>query len=212
MPLEESQACAASIAKEKEPGEDEYLITRNDVDERITYVNTRLVDVTGYAREDLIGASPTIESIAFETNLLALNSSVEAARAGAGGRGFAVVANEVRALAQRTSSSAKEIHELISVALSKIEIGARHVITGGQVIYKLAATVDGLGVGEIAEATREQGNGVDQLERVIRQLDEVAQHIAIMAEQSAASTQAMVEQNLELEIVMATFRLSHTEM
>jgi methyl-accepting chemotaxis protein len=101
----------------------------------------------------------------------------------------------VRALAQRTSSSAKEIHELISVALSQIEMGSRQAITSGQLVEKLASTVDGLGVivGEIAEAIREQGTGVDQLERVIRQLDEVTQHIATMAEQSAESTQTLVE-------------------
>jgi aerotaxis receptor len=175
-------------------------------------VNT-MRDLTGHAKS-VANVSTTIESIAFQTNLLALNASVEAARAGSEGRGFAVVANEVRALAQRSSAAAKEIHGLINTTLSQIENGAREVYISGQVIDKLVATVDGLGaiVAEIATSTKAQGTGVDQLGGAMSQLDAMTQHIAAMVEETAAASQTLADLNGELRTAMATFRLSDNEI
>jgi aerotaxis receptor len=159
------------------------------------------------------GVSSTIEAIAFQTNILALNASVEAARAGSEGRGFAVVASEVRALALRSSGAAKEISVLIAAALDQIEIGARQVFTSGQVIDRLVAAVDEVGaiVATIAQATREQSAGVEQVGTVVAQLDDMTQRTAAMVEQAAAAAHALLEQTRDLEIAMATFRLTRAE-
>ena len=169
-------------------------------------------DLTAHAKS-VANVSATIESIAFQTNLLALNASVEAARAGAEGRGFAVVASEVRALAQRSAGAAKEIHGLVSATLNQIDIGARQVYTSGQVIDKLAATVDGLGgiVAGIAAATRSQGGGVNQLSDAMAQLDGMTQHIVAMGEQTAAAAQSLTDLNGKLTVAMAAFRLTDAE-
>jgi aerotaxis receptor len=174
---------------------------------------TTMRDLTTRAKS-VASVSATIESIAFQTNLLALNASVEAARAGTEGRGFAVVASEVRALAQRSSGAAKEIHELINATLGQIENGAREVYTSGQVIDKLASTVDGLGniVAGIAASTQAQSTGVDQLGGAMSQLDAMTQHIVAMGEQTAAASQMLADLNAQLAIAMAAFRLTDSEI
>jgi methyl-accepting chemotaxis protein len=158
-------------------------------------------ELTERARS-VAGVSSTIEAIAFQTSILALNASVEAARAGTEGRGFAVVANEVRALAMRSSGAAKEISELIAAALDQIEIGARQVFTSGQVIDKLVAAVDEVGaiVATIAQAAREQSAGVEQVGTVVAQLDDMTQLTAAMVEQAAAAAHALLEQTRDLEL------------
>lgn len=172
-----------------------------------------MLELTGNAKS-VASVSATIESIAFQTNLLALNASVEAARAGAEGRGFAVVANEVRALAQRSSIAAKEIHSLINTTLVQIDNGAQEVYKSGQVIDKLASTVDGLGkiVSEIAVSTREQSSSVDQLGSAMSELDAMTQHIVAMVEQTAAASQTLAELNGNLGVAMAAFRLTDAEL
>ncbi len=141
-----------------------------------------------------------IDGIAFQTNILALNAAVEAARAGDEGRGFAVVAGEVRALAQRSATAAKEIKALIEESVSAIQEGADTATTARNTVSR---TVDAIGqvntiMNEIATASAEQGNGIDQVNIAISQMDQVTQQNAALVEQASASTAAMAEQAARL--------------
>ena len=132
-----------------------------------------------------------IDEIAFQTNILALNAAVEAARAGEAGKGFAVVADEVRSLAQRSAAAAKATAHKIEVAISSTRKGSQCTTRVGesleQITGKVVAT-DSL-VGEIATASREQAQGVEQINHAIRQMERVSQDNAANAEETAASAE-----------------------
>jgi methyl-accepting chemotaxis protein len=139
---------------------------------------------------DIIGV---IQDIAFQTNLLALNAAVEAARAGEQGRGFAVVAQEVRALAGRSATAAKEIEGLISDSVRRVDGGAQLVQRAGETmgdIVQSIARVTTL-VGEIAALSREQSTGIGAVSRAISQMDQVTQQNAALVEEAAAAAERM---------------------
>jgi aerotaxis receptor len=139
---------------------------------------------------DIIGV---IESIAFQTNILALNAAVEAARAGEQGRGFAVVAAEVRALAQRSGTAAKEIRALIAQSSEQIAEGSLQMGTAGHTIDSVVEAVNQMGVliEQISSATREQATGIAQVNEAVSQLDDVTQQNAALVEESAASAEGL---------------------
>ncbi|KWR89170.1 methyl-accepting chemotaxis protein [Cupriavidus sp. IDO] len=150
-----------------------------------------------------------IEGIAFQTNILALNAAVEAARAGEQGRGFAVVASEVRGLAQRSSSAAKEIKELIEASGRQVQDGSVLAGEAGQTmtaVTQAVARVTAI-VGEIATASLEQSRGIEQVNQAIVQIDEVTQHNASLVNEAAAASRALEEQGRVLTEVVAFFRL-----
>ncbi|AJX32502.1 methyl-accepting chemotaxis protein [Burkholderia oklahomensis] len=150
-----------------------------------------------------------IEGIAFQTNILALNAAVEAARAGEEGRGFAVVAGEVRSLAQRSSSAAKEIKELIDTSVERVRTGSTLVDEAGRTMSEVIGAVRRVTdiMGEIAAASEEQSSGIDQVSRAVSQMDEVTQQNAALVEEAAAAAQSLDEQAARLRTTVSVFRV-----
>ncbi|SAL07009.1 methyl-accepting chemotaxis protein [Caballeronia arationis] len=165
----------------------------------ISSSSSKIADITGI-----------IEGIAFQTNILALNAAVEAARAGEEGRGFAVVASEVRSLAQRSSTAAKEIKELINVSVETIADGSALASTAGSTmadVLQAVARVSDI-MGEIAAASGEQSRGIEQVNVAIAQMDQVTQQNAALVEEAAAASQSLDEQGRRLTQAVAFFKLT----
>ncbi|MFM0173799.1 methyl-accepting chemotaxis protein [Paraburkholderia sediminicola] len=159
---------------------------------------------------DIIGV---IEGIAFQTNILALNAAVEAARAGEQGRGFAVVAGEVRSLAQRSGTAAKEIKQLISASVERVHNGSTLVQQAGTTMGEILQAVQRVTdiMGEIAAASEEQSSGISQVGRAVTQMDEVTQQNAALVEQAAAAAASLQDQAGRLRDTVSAFRVNGAE-
>jgi methyl-accepting chemotaxis protein len=151
-----------------------------------------------------------IDGIAFQTNILALNAAVEAARAGEQGRGFAVVAQEVRLLAGRSATAAKEIKTLINASIEQVVVGNRVAAEAGSTIRTIVGNANKIAalMGDISTATREQSAGVGQVGAAVNELDQTTQQNATLVEQTAAAAQALSEQAHSLAEEFCFFKIA----
>ncbi|MFS2002417.1 methyl-accepting chemotaxis protein [Duganella sp. CT11-25] len=149
-----------------------------------------------------------IDGIAFQTNILALNAAVEAARAGEQGRGFAVVATEVRNLAQRSSTAAREVKALIDESVAKIHAGTQLVEHAGATMQDIVHSVKQVSgmVGAITTASDEQRQGIEEVNRAISQMDQVTQQNAALVEQAAGAVGTLQDQAAHLNHSVSVFK------
>ena len=177
----------------------------NDVVSSMTRINADAQRI-----REIIGV---IDGIAFQTNILALNAAVEAARAGEQGRGFAVVAQEVRALAGRSASSAREIRTLISASVEQVEAGTHKVNSASEAMTRVVSSVNEVLrlVSEMAQAGSDQARGVAEVNGAVSGMDRDTQQNAAMVEQAAAATLSLQRQAEGLMRSLAVFRLERAE-
>ena len=176
-------------------------------------VTTRAVEAMGEINKSskkIADIITVIDEIAFQTNLLALNAAVEAARAGEHGRGFAVVAAEVRNLAQRSATAAKEIKGLINESIQRVTDGSELVNQSGKTLGEIVTSVKRVTdiIAEITAASQEQASGIDQVNKAIMQMDETTQQNAALVEETTSASQSMKDQAKELMRQVEVFKTS----
>jgi methyl-accepting chemotaxis protein len=188
------------VAKTKQGAEQSGTVVRNAV--------SAMGQIEQSSREisNIIGV---IDDIAFQTNLLALNAGVEAARAGEAGKGFAVVAQEVRELAQRSASAAKEIKALITSSSQLVKNGVDLVGQTGKALEEIVVQVSDINTNVVAivEATKEQAIGLKEINQAVNSLDQATQKNAAMVEESTAASHKLASEAEELRILLAGFRI-----
>lgn len=163
--------------------------------EAVAQVVGNMDAISGSAKR-IVDIITVMDGIAFQTNILALNAAVEAARAGDHGRGFAVVAAEVRALAQRSTTAAKEIKNLIGDSVSRIETGSKLVSEASATMGKIVSTNQDVRdiVRDISQASHEQSRGIEEVKGAIDEMDRVTEQNAALVEELAAATDSMRDQ------------------
>jgi len=190
----------------------QLTLDASGVAEKGSNVVKQVIDTMGsitQSSKKIVDIISVIDGIAFQTNIWALNAAVEAARAGEQGRGFAVVAAEVRNLAQRSATSAREIKKLIEDSVADISSGSQLVATAGNTMEELMSGVNNVAtlMNEIMSSSQEQSLGIEQVNVAITQLDSSTQQNAALVEQVSAAAQAMQEQTQQLESVVAGFKI-----
>jgi ABC-type transporter Mla subunit MlaD len=157
---------------------------------------TNSMEEINKSSKEIAEITKVIDGIAFQTNLLALNAAVEAARAGEHGKGFAVVAEEVRNLAQRSATAAKDTTSLIDDCVAKAENGAQVASKGREALQEIVNNVRKVNdlTKEIANASSEQSEGINQVGQAVQQMDQVTQQNAANAEETASASEELSAQ------------------
>ncbi len=189
---------AAAVAERAGEAFSEVVTTMREINQE----SNRIADIVSL-----------IDDIAFQTNILALNASVEAARASEHGRGFAVVASEVRNLAGRAAEAARDIRGLIDSSVKRTTDGTQLVDRAGSTIDDVLAAIRRVSslMAEISQASAEQRMGVSQVGDAVNELDRTTQQNAGMADQSQRATHALREQANQLLAAMASFEIGDTD-
>ena len=190
----------------------ELAISASGVAVRGGDVVSQVVDTMASINESskqIVDIISVIDGIAFQTNILALNAAVEAARAGEQGRGFAVVASEVRTLAQRSAGAAREIKQLISNSVDRVEAGSQLVDKAGATMHEIVDSVRRVTdiIGEISTASAEQESNISEIDRAITDMDSFTQQNAAQVEEAAAAAHSLQDQADDLTRVVGTFAL-----
>ncbi|GAB4087838.1 methyl-accepting chemotaxis protein [Hydrogenophaga soli] len=167
------------------------------------------MDEINTSSRKIVDIIAVIDGIAFQTNILALNAAVEAARAGEAGRGFAVVAAEVRQLAQRSGTAAREIKALIDDSVSKVDSGTRQVGEAGQTMEEIVSSIERVTqiMKDIASSSNEQALGLSQINQAVALMDSVTQQNAALVEQTSAASASLQEQAQVLKQEVSAFKL-----
>ncbi|KQS90397.1 MULTISPECIES: methyl-accepting chemotaxis protein [unclassified Rhizobium] len=195
-----AQEATVMVTEAKQSAAQSGEVVRNAVDAmgRIEQASSEIGQITN-----------VIDEIAFQTNLLALNAGVEAARAGDAGKGFAVVAQEVRELAQRAASAAKDIKSLIAKSGSEVATGVKLVQETGLVLGEIETRVLKINdhIHSIALAAREQSTGLSEVSTAVNQMDQVTQQNAAMVEEANAATHKLSGETDSLARLVSHFKL-----
>ncbi|MBK9997864.1 MAG: hypothetical protein IPO99_12190 [Nitrospira sp.] len=194
----------------------QLAIAARDIADKGGSVTVRAVEAMGEINKSskkIADIITVIDEIAFQTNLLALNAAVEAARAGEHGRGFAVVAAEVRNLAQRSATAAKEIKGLINESIQRVNDGSELVNQSGKTLEEIVSSVKRVTdiIAEITAASQEQAQGIDQVNKAIMQMDETTQQNAALVEETTSASQSMKDQAQELMRQVEVFKVDTNE-
>jgi|CXWL01.1.fsa_nt_gi methyl-accepting chemotaxis protein len=194
----------------------QLAIAAHDIADKGGAVTYRAVEAMGEINKSskkIADIITVIDEIAFQTNLLALNAAVEAARAGEHGRGFAVVAAEVRNLAQRSATAAKEIKGLINESIQRVTDGSELVHQSGRTLEEIVHSVKKVSdiIAEITSSSQEQAGGIEQTNTVVRQMESSTQQNAALVEQMAGTTRLVKEETKELYRRVLGFTIQHSE-
>ena len=210
--IEEMASTIKSSADHSVEGNDMMLASKKAVENGANVIaeTTKNIEEVYEASEKIKSITKTIEDIAFQTNILALNASVEAARAGDQGRGFAVVASEVRNLAQNSQACAKDITLLIENIYEKINKSAETARESQSIFNDIQSKIEGTAkiMQEISTTAVEQQNGVDQVNIAVFKIDGITQQNDILVDETTTSAKELLEQAQKLKETMTFFKIS----
>jgi len=208
----EQMTSSVNSSAESAEGANRLAASASNVAERggavVREVVSKMEDITSSSRKiaDIIGV---IDGIAFQTNILALNAAVEAARAGEQGRGFAVVATEVRSLAQRSATAAREIKSLINASVENVDAGSRLVNEAGTTMHEIVSGIRSVAdiIDEISRSATAQKAGIVSIHDTVTDLDQMTQQNAVLVQQSGAAADSLRVQAGRLTEVVSSFDL-----
>ena len=209
--IEEMASTIKSSATHSVEGNDMMIASKKAVENGASVIaeTTKNIEEVYESSEKIKSITKTIEDIAFQTNILALNASVEAARAGDQGRGFAVVASEVRNLAQNSQSSAKNITLLIENIYEKINRSAETARESQSIFNDIQSKIDGTAkiMQEISTTAVEQQTGEDQVNMAVSKIDGITQQNAALVDETTNYARELLERSENLKNIMTFFKM-----